>query len=121
MPHTNITTHDCKELAAIMSTHERRLNETDVWKERTSGQIQQVLQKVEDGRLSQERSNEMSSALINAVNLKIDGQSSQLHTMQLDNAVDRGVREQSQKNLYLFIGLIGVINTGLAIYDKLVN
>ena len=101
------------ELKEMATSHERRLNQYDIWKESISNSVSEIkgwqektckamtetrmelIGKIDQAALA---SSQHSENLI-----------ATLHAIQLENATEKGRREQSNKNLYLFISLIGLL------------
>lgn len=101
------------ELKEMTTSHERRLNQYDVWKEGISNAVTEIkgwqqktckemtetrielIQKIEHASVA---SAAQAEKLVNIIT-----------SIQLENATEKGRREQSNKNLYLFIALMGLL------------
>lgn len=100
---------DCAQYADIIANHERRLNDFDVWKERTSGQVNAILKALEDSKNAQDRTCEVLAQTGTLLSSKLESVANIQHSMQLESATERGRSEQKAKSLYLFITLMGLL------------
>lgn len=109
-----------ERLINMTDGHERRLNQFDVWKSEISGKLDNFsnsIKKIEDWQ--QQTCKQMvetkKEVMMNITQLSTshkensDKLTETLTKIRLENAEEKGRREQSNKNLYLLISVMGLL------------
>ena len=90
--------HDCKDLASKLGWHDTRIKDLEEFKAQTTAKLQSI------ENLQERTFREMTTVATKTDSIAINQQ-----TIQLDMAKETGRREQSSKNLYIFIALVGLL------------